>query len=1235
PRRPSMPELVAEGEGAVARDGVFRIQLATLPAKEIFGDEDHQYLISVEVTDASRRTITGSGKVVAARKPYAVTVWADRGYYRTGEPIQANLRAVAPLGNGVQAGGTAVLYRIRYDENSQPVENKVNSWPIATDQDGSAALRLSADAAGQYRLACTLADAQGRKVEGAVLLTVRGEAGEGDFRFTDLELVPDRSEYQPGDQVRLAVNSSNPDGVVLLFPKAERSGARPLVVRLANGTAIVPIPVAASDQPNFFCEAVTVLDGRSVTETRQIFVPPAEKNLAVTITPEKDSFLPGDEAAFTVKVVDADGAPVRGQIAAVIYDRSIEYISGGSNVGDIRSFYWNWKRDYWPRIDSSLNRAGYLVHKEGDRDWQPIGFFGREEADWNDEAVYGNGIVPTAASGRGVRMRSQAPQPEPAPAAALYQSVEVEASVAMDAAPAPKQAMAGGGDGGETGMAEPALRSDFADTALWLPALETDEDGTARFTATMPENLTAWKVRVWAKADQTRVGETETAVETRKNVIIRPQAPRFLTQKDQVILSANLHNYLPRAKSARVELLLEGGLLTPAPGVELVRSVELPANGETRIDWLVSAARPGSATVIMRLLTDEESDAAAITVPVLFHGSRRIESFGGGLNPGQDETTISFTVPSERLAERSRLELNFSPTLASAMLEALPYLLQYPYGCTEQTLNRFLPLATTRSYLNAIGADLAGAGEAAARAEAARTADSQSSAWLDRYGDSASASRSPLVDEDEYNRMIRAGVDRLATMQNPDGGWGWFSGPGEQSWGHTTATVVYGLLTARANGVAVPTPAMRSGLEWLSRYQDGEIEKIRQYETTSGEQGKQHADNLDAFVHMVLVRAGGGNPQAQDILYQDRLELSLTGLAMLGLALEQENAAVMLETVLENLSQFIQRNDDNNTVWLRTPARGWWLWQHDPIETQAWYLKLLARTNPTGDDAAGLAKYLITNRKNASYWRSTRDTGYAIEALAEYAVASGETDPDITVRILYDGDQVMERRINRGNLLQPQRFVLEGAAVESGRHEIRIIRTGEGRLYFSGLLDVFSHEDPIAAAGNDLKVERRFYKLTPEESTASARSASGGAVRTRVEKYNKQRIPSPFDSMEQAGVQLASGDMVEVELTITAANDYEYLVFEDMKAAGLEAVELVSGYANDGSGAYIEYRDDKVALFIRFLPRGVHTVRYRFRAETPGAFSALPTVGGGMYAPELRANSDEMKIRIGEDGVFE
>src|SRR5262249_2986759 len=155
-------------------------------------------------------------------------------------------------------------------------------------------------------------------------------------------------------------------------------------------------------------------------------------------------------------------------------------------------------------------------------------------------------------------------------------------------------------------------------------------------------------------------------------------------------------------------------------------------------------------------------------------------------------------------------------------------------------------------------------------------------------------------------------------------------------------------------------------------------------------------------------------------------------------------------------------------------------------------------------------------------------------------------------------------------------------------------------VYFNAYLSYFTLEDPIRATGLEVKVNRKLYRVHTEARANNAAGARGEVV---VEKGSRDRREELKDLSA-----LNSGDIVEVELEIDSKNDYEYLVFEDMKAAGFEPVVLQSGYNGNDLGAYMELRDQKVCFFVRTLARGKHSVRYRLRAEIPGKFSALPTV---------------------------
>jgi uncharacterized protein YfaS (alpha-2-macroglobulin family) len=1217
------PELVAEQEVPIGEDGTVQVEIDTQIAKEIHPDQDQQYSITAEVVDESRRTIVGQGNVLVARKPFKVYVWVNRGHYRVGDVVQADIQAQTLDRQPVQGTGALKLLKISYDENRQPVEKLVRSWDLNTDAQGRATQQLKASEAGQYRLSYTLTDKAGHKIEGGYLFTVTGEGFDGkEFRFNELELILDKKEYAPGDKVQLMVNTDRADTAVLLFVRPSNGVyLKPKLVRLEGKSTVEAIEVAKRDMPNFFVEAVTIHEGKVFSEMREVVVPPEKRVLDVAIEPSQKEFLPGQQAKVKIKLTDATGEPFVGSTVLTMYDKSVEYISGGSNVPEIKAFFWKWRRNHHSQSENTLDRYGHNMTLPGQVGMSDLGIFGagvvEEMEDRAAQAFNGPGAGRHGGFGGGaMQMRKSAAVPMAAPMMAA-RAMEADAATAFDGAhESAEKAKNADGQAAGPNLVQPTIRSQFADTALWVGSLTTGKDGTAEVSLKMPENLTTWKIRVWGMGHGTKVGQGDAEVVTRKNLIVRLQAPRFFVQKDEVVLSANVHNYLEKAKSCEVVLELDGGTLKPMG--ELKRTIEIPAGGEQRVDWRVKVVEEGEAVVRMKALTDEESDATEQKFPVYVHGMLKMESYAGAIRPEQNGQKFDIRVPSERRINQSRLEIRYSPTLAGAMVDALPYLVDYPYGCTEQTLNRFLPTVITQKILLGMGLNLKDIQQKRTNLNAQELGDAAERAKQWKRFD-----RNPVFDEAEVREMVKSGVQKLTDMQLSDGGWGWFSGWGEHSYAHTTATVVHGLQIAKANDVALVPGVLERGVAWLKNYQDAELQKLNNADGKK-DPWKDRADNLDAFVYMVLVDAGIKNDGMKNYLYRDRTHLAVYATAMFGIALHAQNEAEKLDMIMRNIGQFVVQDDENQTAYLKLPENNWWwCWYGSEYEAQAYYLKLLSRTDAKGELASRLVKYLLNNRKHATYWNSTRDTAICIEAMAEYLKASGENKPDMTVEVWLDGKQRKSVKITAADLFTfDNAFVLEGDAVADGVHTVEFKKAGTGPLYWNAYLTNFTLEDPIASAGLEIKVARKFYKLVKVDKSIKVAGSRGQAVDQKVEKYERKELVN-FDTLK-------SGDLIEVELEIDSKNDYEYLMFEDMKAAGCEAVDIRSGYNGNDLGAYMELRDNRVTFFTRTLARGRNSVAYRLRAEIPGKFSALPTRASAMYAPELKANSDEFKIQIAD-----
>ena len=420
------------------------------------------------------------------------------------------------------------------------------------------------------------------------------------------------------------------------------------------------------------------------------------------------------------------------------------------------------------------------------------------------------------------------------------------------------------------------------------------------------------------------------------------QAPRFFLERDEVVLSANVHNYLAEKQQVEVGLELEGVCLDPLDAIAPV-PVTLDPNSEHRIDWRVKVVREGTATIRVKAQGISDADAMEMKFPVFVHGMLKTESSNGALRPDQNSGTLEVDVPAERRPEQTALEVRFSPSLAMAMIDAVPYLAELPIWVHGADTESLCPGGDRPRTLKRLGVDLRELRKKSVNLNAQEVGDPK-----ERAEQWKQLERNPVFSERKMTRMIKAGLESLSNPQNDDGGWSWFPGA-RSSDAHITATMVHGLTIAKANDLALVPGVVEKGLEWLDRHQAAQVQRLRNAPTKT-EPWKETADDLDALVHLVVVEAGLGNKEMGEFLYRDRNGLSLFAKAMLAVAYDTQGLREKRDMLVRNLEQFLEIDRENQTAHLRLDARNrWWHWYGSEFETQAWYLKLLARVKPQSE----------------------------------------------------------------------------------------------------------------------------------------------------------------------------------------------------------------------------------------------------------------------------------------------
>src|SRR5687767_6135391 len=641
--------------------------------------------------------------------------------------------------------------------------------------------------------------------------------------------------------------------------------------------------------------------------------------------------------------------------------------------------------------------------------------------------------------------------------------------------------------------------------------------------------------------------------------------------------------------------------------------VEVKANSETRVDWRVDVTHASEARLKVEARGAQYADAMEKSFTVFEHGIEKFVSRSGKMRG--DSVAVKLDIPKERRADSTELTVQVAPSMATTMLDALPYLIDYPYGCTEQTMSRFLPAVITAKTLRDLGMKPETAMHKIFGGVEASTA--------------AATHPQGRRDLKELERITRAGLERLYDFQHADGGWGWWKQGDSDHF--ITAYVVWGMTLARQAGVNVNRDAIDRAVSFLEKEL---VEAEGNYDVQAW---ILHALAVD---HAAATRSEVGKFQnaAFRDLWNNRDKLNAYTRALLALSAHNYGYREQAKTLVENLENGVKIDSQPDTSIVQRGAQTsdpsvigtahwgedgiYWRWSDGGVEATAFALRALLAIDPQNKLVEPVTNWLIKNRRGAQ-WSNTRDTAIVVLTLNDYLRTSGELQPVIGYDLVVNGTVVTSKQITAAEALSaPTKFPISRELVRDGANEISIVRkNGNGPLYFSAQAEFFSLEEPLKPAGNEIFVKREYFKLVNHPTLLK------GVVSERV-RLNE-------------GETVKSGDRIEVVLTVEAKNNYEYLLFEDLKPAGLEAVQLRSGdngyvrELKDGGeftqrmrSVYQELRDRKVALFIDRLPEGVWQVSYEMRAEAPGAFHALRVLGHAMYVPEIRTNGAETRVRV-------
>ncbi|MDD4319503.1 MAG: Ig-like domain-containing protein [Candidatus Peribacteraceae bacterium] len=711
-----------------------------------------------------------------------------------------------------------------------------------------------------------------------------------------------------------------------------------------------------------------------------------------------------------------------------------------------------------------------------------------------------------------------------------------------------------GSKGGGGGDFETRKRGTFKDTAYWNPSVLTDDQGKASVSFALPDNLTTWKLLAVAQTAGNTFGTGMKDIVETKKVLLRPVRPRFAVRGDEIRIGAIVHNQSGEKKTFTVSLAGSGFALTGKASV----GVTVPKDGMEKVEFPVRIGDVARATFLFLAETQDARDEVEETIPVHTFGTPQTVTTSASVEEGVTESVL---VPSVRDAADGTLAVTISPTMATYLPTGLEASVQFPYGCTEQTVSAILP----------------------------------SIAVKELQGFQAFK----ITDDETLRRNVTEAMQKLYDAQRSDGGFGFWA-ESDESHPYLTSYVLYAMQLTRNAGYAVDEKVMERARTYLQ-------ERLRTLDV-------RNTLDLTARTYILYVLGEGGRSDAGALqaVFEKRGQLPVFARAQLASALHRAGSSVARAQSLAVIRELLNeaKVDPRGTHFEEKKGALYRDVMHTNDRTTALVLLALLRVEPSHPFIPNIVRHLLAVREGGQ-WDTTQSTTHALLALTEFLRTTEEMDAAFDAAVLVNGNELLRKSFT------PQSVLTRGVATLSlddlrrgALNDVALSKEGKGRLYYDVILTYFYTPETVLPAEEGLSIRRTVQPLQGRDDDASVTAARVG------ETYRVSLTVTADDDRHFVAVESPLPAGME-------AIDFQLQTSQRQQLGGsVKADDKLLPWSEDPWAqaqrrfTHVEFRDDRVFLFAERLPAGIYRYEYLVRATTPGRFRDRPARAWEMYYPE-------------------
>jgi len=1140
--------------------------------------------------------------------------------------------------------------------------NKMLENTFDTQKDSLLSLpNLSSWPSGQYVLEINATDKFGEKVQSFSYFTIYANSDKtipvNDFAwFSTL-----KAKGEPGEEAAFLIGTKEQNVSVLMEVEVRNNIVQKQWIKLSNELKKITIPIKEEYRGNFAVHFSFVCHSRVYQHNVNIEVPYTNKQLDISFETFRNKLLPGQNEEWKIKIKGKNGEKVAAEMLAGMYDASLDayrpnswFLSlynhyymqknwdsygGFSAVGSaIYSTNWNPYVYFNYRTYDYLNWFGYdnyyYRYNRGYAYYDDYDVAGIDQAEISD--VTGTTTVQSK-NGRAMKKTEAAAPMSGAAGKADGDITLATLETAVDEESADKESSGEQkNSNNQEGLTDIKTRTNFNETAFFYPHLLTNENGEIIISFTVPEALTKWKFMGLAHTKDLKYSQIQKEVLTQKDLMVVPNPPRFFRENDKIVFSSKVTNLSADSITAYATLMLFNAE-TQQPidvltgNTDQIKCVGIPKGQSKAVEWTLSIPENISAiTYKVVAKAGKFSDGEEMTIPVLTNRMLVTETMPLPIR-GKQIKNFNFekliNAYKSNTLKNYKLTLEFTSNPSWYAVQALPYLIEYPYECTEQIFSRF--------YANSIATYIANSNPKirevfdswknltpdALLSNLEKNQDLkylmlQETPWVLEAKSESQSKRNIgiLLEEKRMKNEIESALKKLEKLQVSNGGWTWF--PGMPDDRYITQHIITGFSHLDKLGVRdikgqfrvwnmvkrgsrYLDDRVREDYEWLLRYNPEHM-----FENHLGGIQIQYLYARSYFIKDIPVESK--NKKAFDYYLGQAKKYWLPNnrylQGMIALALNRLDDKATATDIVKSLKENAIFSEEMGMYW-KDMDYGYY-WYQAPIETQALLIECFDEVANDKQSVEDMKVWLL-KQKQTQNWETTKATAEACYALLLRGTDWLAKDPQVSITLggmLVDPKNLPDVKQQAGTGYFRTSWMEEAIKPEMGK--VKVTKADDGVAWGALYWQYFEQLDKITPAETPLKLSKKLFV---------ERNSDHGPVITPITDETKLKL----------------GDKIKVRIELRVDRDMEYIHMKDMRASGFEPINVISQYKYQGGLGYYESTGDAATnFFISFLKKGTYVFEYPLRVAQKGDFSNGVTTIQCMYAPEFSAHSEGIRVKV-------